>query len=126
MSSKQVEMFADSGREASKIKKHLDAARAKLEYLRAVRHQLKQELARALSERDEARLEIERLKSRDASRLESDRESRAEALRTERESLLRSLQEMVAELSAAPVVVDIGGEDAVGLPADPAPLEKAG
>lgn len=115
MNSKQVEMFAESGRDALKIKKHLDAARAKLEYLRAVRHQLKQELEHAIRERDEARYEVERLKSNGATQRES-----------ERESLLQSLQEMVTELSAAPVVVDIGGEDVVGLSADPAPLEKAG
>lgn len=126
MSSKQVEMFANSRSEAMKIKKHLDAARAKLEYLRAVRHQLKQELEHAIKERDEARGEVERLKSRNAGRPESDQGSRVDVLRAERESLLQSLQDMVTELSAAPVVVDIGGDGVAAETADSVRLEKAG
>jgi len=109
MDPKRVEMLADCIREKQEsnrpnraIKKHLDAARAKLEYLQAARHKFKKDLAERTEERDEALREVERLKARQAFRPITAcdvHETLIDQLQTERAFLLQALEEVVAELA---------------------------
>jgi len=109
MDPKRVELLADrirekeqSNRSNASIKKHLDAARAKLEYLQAARHKLKKDLAVCTEERDDALREVERLKARQAFRPITAcdlHETLIDQLQTERAFLLQALEEVVAELT---------------------------
>lgn len=110
MDPKRVEQLAASIRGHEKhglnragVKKHLDAARAKLEHLHAVRHKLKKELAERTVERDAALRDVERLKARQTFRPITAcdiHETLIDQLQTERAFLLQALEEVVAELAA--------------------------
>lgn len=93
----------ESDRRAAAIKRHLDAARAKLETLQAARHKLKKDLAKVTEERDVAVLELERLKSDQSRRSVTPcdlHERRIAQLRTERAFLLQALEDILSELTA--------------------------
>jgi len=119
MDPKRVDMLAEhirdneqSNRKNAAIKKHLDAARGKLEYLQAARHKLKKDLAECAAERDDALREVERLKARQAFRPITAcdlHETLIDQLQTERAFLLQALDEVVAEL---------GTDDHVNVAAD--------
>jgi len=110
MDPKRVEMLADRIREAEKpknnslrFKKHLDAAYAKLEYLQAVRHQMKKELARVSVERDEALHELQHLRSRMGPRAITPcdlHETVIDQLQTERAVLLQAMENVLMDLTA--------------------------
>lgn len=98
------------------IKRHLDAARGKLEYLQAARHKLKKELAECAGERDTALREVERLKARQVFHPITAcdvHETLIDQLQTERAFLLQALEEVVAELAAdADAVVSVAADKA--------------
>jgi len=107
---KRVELLANRIREqretksgAANVKKHLDAARVKLETLQTARQELKQDLARCTEERDAALRDVARLQSAQKVRLVTPcdvHEALIEKLRTERTFLLQALEEVVDELTA--------------------------
>lgn len=91
-----------SNRNNASIKKHLDAAREKLDHLQASRRTLKNDLAQRTAERDEALREVERLKARQAFRPITAcdvHETLIDQLQTERAFLLQALEEVVVELT---------------------------
>lgn len=94
----------ESPRPNPAVKKHIDAAFAKLEYLQAVRHKMKKDLARVTSERDEAQYELQRLKSRQGPRAITPcdlHETVIDQLQTERAFLLQALEDVLMDLTAA-------------------------
>lgn len=110
MDPKRVEMLATRIREAQKptgdslrFKKHLDAAREKLEFLQGVRRTMKQDLARVSEERDEALRELQNLRSRMGPRAITPcdlHETVIDQLQTERAFLLQALENVLTDLSA--------------------------
>ena len=109
MDPKRVELLAERVRAAQEskrphpaIKKHLDAARAKLEYLKASRHQLKKDLDQVTAERDEALRELQHLKTRRGPRAITPcdlHETVIDQLQTERAFLLQSLEDVLDDLT---------------------------
>ena len=96
------EQHADKDRNAL-IKRHLDAARGKLQYLQAVRHKMKQDLDRVIAERDDATRELQRLKSRRGPRAITPcdlHETVIDQLQAERAYLLQSLEDILEDLTA--------------------------
>jgi hypothetical protein len=110
MDPRRVEMLADRIREAEKpsgrslkFKQHLDAARAKLEHLQAVRHQMKKDLACVSEERDDAVRELQRLRARMGPRAITPcdlHETVIDQLQTERAFLLQALENVLTDLTA--------------------------
>ena len=118
MDPKRVELLANRireqqkpGRDALRFKKHLDAARAKLEALSAMRQKMKSEIARVTEERDDALRELQRLRSRVGPRAITPcdlHESMIDQLQTERAFLLQALENVLSDLSA-------DADDSVGI-----------
>ena len=110
MDPKRVELLANRIREqheatsgAANVKKHLDAARAKLETLQSARQELKRDLARCAEERDAALRDVARLQSGQKVRLVTAcdvHDALIDKLQTERAFLLQALEEVVGELTA--------------------------
>jgi chromosome segregation ATPase len=121
MDPKRVELLADRIREkqkatsgANNVRKHLDAARAKLETLQAARQDLKRDLALCLEERDAARRDVARLQSRQKPHVVTAcdvHEALIDKLQKERAFLLQALEEVVGELTA-------DGDSDIGVTAD--------
>lgn len=109
MDPRRVEMLADRIRESKKpsgdtlkFKKHLDAAREKLEYLQALRRQLQKNLARVSGERDDALRELQRLRARMGPRAITPcdvHETVIDQLQTERAFLLQALENVLMDLT---------------------------
>jgi len=109
MDPNRVEMLARRIREKAAptrpdpaIKKHLDAARAKLEYLQAVRHKLKKDLAEVAAERDAAQRELQRVKARRGPGAITPcdlHETVIDQLQTERAFLLQALEDVLMDLT---------------------------
>jgi seryl-tRNA synthetase len=102
-------MLADRIRESKKpsadtlkFKKHLDAAREKLEYLQALRRQLQKDLARVSGERDDALRELQHLRARMGPRAITPcdvHETVIDQLQTERAFLLQALENVLMDLT---------------------------
>jgi len=110
MDPRRVEMLANRIRETNKpkgdslrFKKHLDAARAKLEVLQGVRRTMKKDLERVSEERDEALRELQNLRSRMGPRAITPcdlHETVIDQLQTERAFLLQALENVLTDLAA--------------------------
>ncbi len=109
MDPRRVEMLADRLREQNAsspnytaVKRHLDAARAKLESLQATRRQLKADLVRVTEERDAAVNDLERLRSHRSRPPITPcdlHERRIAQLKTERAYLVQALEDLLSDLT---------------------------